>query len=42
MNIHDNKSGKSSGQEDDFVQFLDNSTSNSLMDYENEMTKKTQ
>jgi len=41
MDIHDNKSEKSSGKEDNFVQFLDNITSNSLMDYENEMTKKT-
>jgi len=41
MDNHDNKSEKSSGKEDNFVQFLDNITSNSLMDYENEMTKKT-
>jgi len=27
---------------DNFVNFFDNITSNSLMDYENEMTKKTQ
>ena len=37
MDIHDNKSEKSSGKEDNFVQFLDNITSNS----ENEMAKKT-
>jgi len=42
MDIHDNISEKSSGKEYNFVQFLDNITSNSLMDYENEMTKKTQ
>ena len=41
MDNHDNKSEKSSGKEDNFVQFLDNITSNSLMYYENEMTKKT-
>jgi len=41
MDIHDNTSEKSFGKEDNFVQFLDNITSNSLMDYENEMTKKT-
>jgi len=29
-------------QEDNFMKFLDNITSNSLMDYENEMTKKAQ
>ncbi len=39
MDIHDNISEKSSGKKDNFVQFLDNITSNSLMDYENEMTK---
>jgi len=33
---------KSTGKEDNFVNFLDNITSNSLMDYENEMTKTTQ
>jgi len=42
MDIQDNKSEESTGKEDNFVQFLDNITSNSLMDYENEMTKKTQ
>ncbi len=42
MDIHDNKSEESTGKEDNFVKFLDNITSNSLMDYENEMTKKTQ
>jgi len=42
MDIHDNITEKSSGKEDNFVQFLDNITSNSLMDYENDMTKKTQ
>jgi len=41
MDNYDNKSEKSSGKEDNFVQFLDNITSNSLMDYENEITKKT-
>ena len=42
MDIHDNKLEKSNDKEDSFVKFLDNITSNSLMDYENEMTKKTQ
>jgi len=42
MDIHDNISEKSSGKENNFVQFLDNITSNSLMDYENKMTRKTQ
>ena len=41
-NIHENRSEKSNDKEDNFVKFLDNITSNSLMDYENEMTKKTQ
>ena len=42
MDIQDNKSEELTGKEDNFVTFLDNITSNSLMDYENEMTKKTQ
>ena len=42
MDIHENESEKSTGKEDNFVKFMDNLTSNSLMDYENEMTKKTQ
>jgi len=37
MDIHDNISEKSSGKYDNFVQFLDNITSNSLIDYENEI-----
>jgi len=40
MDIHENGSESSSGKEDDiFVKFLDNISSSSLMDYENEMTK---
>jgi len=42
MDIHENGSENSSGKEDNFVKFFDNITSNSLMDYANEMTKKTQ
>ncbi len=41
MDIHENGSENSSGREGNFVKFLDNVTTNSLMDYENEMTKKT-
>ena len=41
IDIHENGSEKSTGKEDNFVNFLDNITSNSLMDYENEMTKNT-
>jgi len=33
---------ESTGIVDNFVKFLDSITSNSLMDYANEMTKKTQ
>ena len=41
MDGHDNRSENCTGKEDNFVKFLDNITSNSLMDYENGMTKKT-
>jgi len=40
MDVHQNGSEKSTGKEDNFVNFLDNITSNSSMDYENEMRKK--
>jgi len=41
MDIHDNISEKSSGREDNhFVQFLNNITGNSLMDYDDEITKE--
>jgi len=42
MDIHEHGSEISSGKEDNFVKILDNITSNSLMDYKNEMTKTTQ
>jgi len=42
MDIGDNGSKTCSGKENNFGKFLDNIMSNSLMDYENEMTKKTQ
>jgi len=42
MEIHENGSEKSTGKENSFVKFLDNITSNSLLDYDNEMTNKTQ
>ena len=41
MDIHESGSENSSGKEDNFVKFLDNITSNSLMDYKNWKTKNT-